>query len=100
MPAFLLDRQQHNANIPSSRLPPETMGHVFTILAFIDPPRRDNPWVKMSLGWLLATHVCRRWRDIALQTPTLWADITFPFIFGEHWATAFSSRAGGMPLTI
>ncbi|KAI0044486.1 hypothetical protein FA95DRAFT_1496994, partial [Auriscalpium vulgare] len=95
-----LDRQQHNANLPSSRLPPETMGHIFTILVSIDPPTRTDYPVKISIGWLSVTHVCQRWRDIALHTPMLWTDIAFPFVFGEHWAAAFSSRARDMPLTI
>ncbi|KAI0044497.1 hypothetical protein FA95DRAFT_1496973, partial [Auriscalpium vulgare] len=96
----LLDGQQHNSNLPSSRLPPEIMSRVFTILVSIDPPTRTVRPVKIRLGWLSITHVCKRWRDIALHLPTLWADITFPFIFDERWAAAFSSRARDMPLTI
>ncbi len=47
---------------PINRLPPELLVHIFSYLgggAFVVP----------------ASQVCRRWRDIALDTPSLWAVI-------------------------
>ncbi|KAH9994210.1 hypothetical protein BJV77DRAFT_916545, partial [Russula vinacea] len=47
---------------PVNRLPTELLVHIFGFLgggAFVVP----------------ASHVCRRWRDIALDTPSLWTVI-------------------------
>src|SRR5882757_2973135 len=47
---------------PVNRLPPELLVHIFSFLgggAFVVP----------------ASHVCRRWRDVALDTPSLWTVI-------------------------
>jgi hypothetical protein len=47
---------------PINRLPPELLVHIFSFLgggAFVVP----------------ASHVCRRWRDVALDTPSLWTVI-------------------------
>ncbi|TFY77681.1 hypothetical protein EWM64_g6332 [Hericium alpestre] len=35
------------------------------------------------LGWIGATHVCRSWREAALQHSRLWANLTFRF--GVRW---------------
>lgn len=47
---------------PANRLPPELLVHIFSFLgggAFVVP----------------ASQVCRRWRDVALDTPSLWTII-------------------------
>ncbi|KAI0046185.1 hypothetical protein FA95DRAFT_1413952 [Auriscalpium vulgare] len=88
--------------IPVARLPPEILAAIFAILPSIDPPRRDAMIAggKNTLGWPTITHVCQRWRSVALQDPTLWADIVVPFPYGDRWATAFFARAKSVPLTI
>jgi hypothetical protein len=48
------------------------------------------------LGWVTATHICRRWREVALATPWLWAAV--PFCFGQDAAATFLRRAKCMPL--
>ncbi|KAI9441807.1 hypothetical protein H4582DRAFT_1935132 [Lactarius indigo] len=47
---------------PFNRLPPELLAHIFSFLgggAYVVP----------------ASHVCQRWRDVALDTPSLWTTI-------------------------
>ncbi|KAI0038407.1 hypothetical protein FA95DRAFT_1599867 [Auriscalpium vulgare] len=90
-------------NVPVSRLPPEVLTHVFSLLSSVDRPR-----IKMSLnqnqadlGWLKVTHVCQRWRNIALNEPLLWAsDIVLPSLLGDRWAATFVTRAQDVPLTV
>ncbi|KAI0046202.1 hypothetical protein FA95DRAFT_1414494 [Auriscalpium vulgare] len=89
---------------PVARLPPEILSLVFSILSSIDPPHPTlfEPFkLKNDLGWLVVTHVCRRWRNIALNDPALWAsDIALPSVMGDRWAAEFLSRAQGLPLTL
>ncbi|KAI0042363.1 hypothetical protein FA95DRAFT_585415 [Auriscalpium vulgare] len=85
-----------------SRLPPEILAAVFSILSSIAlPGYRDwNAASRTRLGWLNVTHVCRRWRYVALQDPALWANIATPHPLGDCWADAFFTRAQDFPLSI
>ncbi|KAI0046179.1 hypothetical protein FA95DRAFT_1413146 [Auriscalpium vulgare] len=92
--------------VPVDHLPPEILNIVFSILSTIDRPRwkriaHSNIRYKRHLGWLKVTHVCQRWRNIALRDPVLWAsDIALPSSLGHRWAAAFVSRAQDVPLTV
>jgi F-box-like len=57
---------------PISLLPPEILARVFHLLAFEDPACSR----KQNLGWIRATHVCRLWRQVALDDSSLWATIS------------------------
>ncbi|KAI0042531.1 hypothetical protein FA95DRAFT_1564261 [Auriscalpium vulgare] len=101
------DGAQHNPQNPAIRLPPEIIGHIFAILSSIDEPQPlssiyQPPYAKNgSMGWLTVTHVCQRWRSVALENPSLWAsNITLPCLLGVHWANTFLSRAQDAPLEI
>ncbi|KZV72184.1 hypothetical protein PENSPDRAFT_649936 [Peniophora sp. CONT] len=50
------------------------------------------------LAWIHLTHVCERWRKVALEDASLWADI--PTILGGHWLETFLSRSKQLPITI
>ncbi|KAI0056729.1 hypothetical protein BV25DRAFT_1831937 [Artomyces pyxidatus] len=76
---------------PIMRLPPEIMSMIFEEYSSseLSPFRtwtthaeyvrfRDYPKLifgRQQLGWINVTHVCRRWREIALSTGTLWSVI-------------------------
>ena len=50
--------------------------------------------------WTLLTHVCQYWRTTALETPTLWTDLT-PFFFNDPQRTdAFLERSRGAELVV
>ncbi|KAI0041443.1 hypothetical protein FA95DRAFT_1611006 [Auriscalpium vulgare] len=89
--------QQRNSLIPVARLPPEIIRAIFAFCSDI-----DRPWIEEGLsdypGWLAVTHVCRRWRDVALEYPGLWADVLYSL--GPAWADAFVERAQTMPLVV
>ena len=63
---------RRNALTPIYVLPPEVLALVFHFLVFEDPAcsREQN------LGWIRATHVCRFWRQVALDDSSLWATIS------------------------
>lgn len=48
-------------------------------------------------GWIRLAHVCRRWRDVALRTPSLWTHFKVTSVEG---ADAFLERSGGAPLYV
>ncbi|KAF9475884.1 hypothetical protein BDN70DRAFT_923694 [Pholiota conissans] len=68
---------QRNSLMPIASLPPEILGGIFAFVQVRDVDdrgRRIEP-----LCWIALTHVCRRWRDIALDLPTLWVDLPIDY---------------------
>ncbi|KAI0299845.1 hypothetical protein BC826DRAFT_993688 [Russula brevipes] len=65
-------KSRRNALVPISHLPPEILAAIFLFLS----PSVWNRGINL-LEWLSVTHVCHRWRDIALAHPRLWSHINF-----------------------
>ena len=57
--------------MPISLLPPEILARVFHLLVLEEPPFSGG----RNLGWIRVTHVCRHWRQVALDDSSLWARI-------------------------
>ena len=70
--SLLALKSRRNALAPISRLPPEILAAIFFLL----PP---SAWVKKAgnLAKICVTHVCRQWRETALNYPRLWSDFNF-----------------------
>jgi hypothetical protein len=70
----LLDSRlvHRNPLTPISLLPPEVLARIFQFLVFEDPACSGE----QNLGWIRATHVCRFWRQVALDDSSLWATIS------------------------
>ncbi|KAF8471442.1 hypothetical protein DFH94DRAFT_674461, partial [Russula ochroleuca] len=83
---------RRNALAPISRLPPETLAAIFSFL----PP---SAWVKKAgnPARIRVTHVCRRWRETALNYPSLWSDINITKLTPAAMAEILA-RAQKMPL--
>lgn len=63
-----------NANV--HKLPAEVLCEIYLFLKVSSPPIRfinHHGWVRQT------THVCKRWRDISLRLPALWADMVCVF---------------------
>jgi hypothetical protein len=79
---------RRNTLVPISLLPPEVLARVFHLLVLND-----------TLGPITATHVCRFWRQVALDDSSLWAKISSiminPKLFSEMLV-----RAKNAPLDI
>ena len=88
-------KRQHNALVPISRLPPETLVEIFSLLPF---PAGDSECAPY-LEWIRVTHVCRRWREIALHSPNLWTHINFTDL-ALAGITEIFSRAKMSPLRL
>ncbi|KAI0676052.1 hypothetical protein C8Q78DRAFT_1007887 [Trametes maxima] len=62
---------------PTTRLPPEILSEIFTLVAVdnYDARRWHYCGSSHAYKWIALTHVCRAWRDIALNTPRLWSRV-------------------------
>jgi len=85
---------QRNMLVPISILPAEILARIFHFSASSEQP------YSRSLGWVHVTHVCRRWRQIALDDPTLWTHFFFPYSRNEDRIAERLSRARNAPLVI
>ncbi|KAI0080352.1 hypothetical protein K474DRAFT_312909 [Panus rudis PR-1116 ss-1] len=56
----------HNSLLPINRLPSELLSEVLLLLS--EQSYTPSEWVRV-------THVCQRWRDVALGCPALWTSI-------------------------
>ncbi|KAK6977945.1 F-box domain-containing protein [Favolaschia claudopus] len=90
---------------PVLTLPNEILGEIF--MHFL-PPYPDPPPLVGNLSPICLTHVCRRWRDVACKTPSLWRAIELhPSVhrlsnLGETLSliAKWSARSGHSPLSI
>ncbi|THH04775.1 hypothetical protein EW146_g10086 [Bondarzewia mesenterica] len=98
-------KTRRNAFLPICRLPPEIISRIFLLIN--DPPtrfthrpsRRISPIpTTFSLGWIQVTHVCRYWRRVALENPSLWTRICF--VLGRNWTDAFFERSKSSLITV
>ncbi|KAF9563142.1 hypothetical protein CPC08DRAFT_706269 [Agrocybe pediades] len=70
-------KTQRNAHATISRLPPELLTRIFEWCKHSEPVSTRYYFRRRPLAWIGCTHVCRLWRSIALNSPTLWSDIDF-----------------------
>src|SRR5712672_2656612 len=82
---------RRNTLVPISVLPAEVLARIFHFVAFSEQPH--------SRVWVRVTHVCRGWRQIALDDSTLWTHFS-PFPRNRGWIAERLSRARNAPLVI
>jgi len=91
---------RRNALVPISRLPPEVLEPIFSFLFLPDKHERPTTGGKPdSLAWLRVSHVCHRWREIALNQPRFWSRINFNTLTFTG-ATQVLSRSKMAPLEL
>ena len=85
---------------PVRFLPPELLGEIFR---YCLPQDYDESGAHKAV--MLPSHVCKRWRDVALSTPALWTNI-FLHVTDEETlesrtalVTNWVSRSGNLPLS-
>ncbi|KAJ7709471.1 hypothetical protein B0H17DRAFT_970277, partial [Mycena rosella] len=85
---------------PVLKIPPEITSEVF--YQCLPAPHHWNS-ADPGKAPMLLSHVCRAWREIALSTPALWAEVEFGLVRGRrraHVLETWLSRAGSIPLSI
>ncbi|EED84756.1 predicted protein [Postia placenta Mad-698-R] len=103
-------RMSRNAQRPVNRLPVEILSKIFhqilpPLTPYLEGFSRERFLVwdsffdfKDTDALLPLSHICRRWRDVALDTPTLWTTIcnsSHPDAIDEY-----SLRSRGVPLKV
>ncbi|KZV74781.1 hypothetical protein PENSPDRAFT_732136 [Peniophora sp. CONT] len=69
---MLTAKQRRNAHALPCSVPAEVLKHIFEHLALMDPMRSTpRKW-----GWARVTHVCQRFRTVALEHGDLWSDLS------------------------
>ena len=86
-------KSRRNALAPISCLPPETLAAIFSFLS----PEWNNDAGAGYLEWICITHVCRRWREAALNHLRLWSHINLTKLAPAAMAEILS-RAKMAPL--
>ncbi|KAF5316343.1 hypothetical protein D9619_006540 [Psilocybe cf. subviscida] len=94
---------RRNALAPIAKLPPELLHRIFAIIkeeserllqpkqSLTHPPTHDTQAALHALrAWNVVTHVCNRWRQIALDASTLW---TNPPIRSRLWTMEMLKRS-------
>ncbi|KAI0773978.1 hypothetical protein C8Q74DRAFT_1368502 [Fomes fomentarius] len=97
-----------NALSLPSRLPPEVLSKIFLVYANMiheEDVEWDDPdpegHVHSYYSWIYVSHVCRYWRDVALECAPLWAFIAFEtYTFRISAYHRILKRAGACPLTV
>ncbi|KAG5637260.1 hypothetical protein H0H81_005224, partial [Sphagnurus paluster] len=82
-------KARHNFLSMTMLLPPEILATIF--LRNADMLRDDS-----KMRWINVSHVCSRWRRIALETPALWSRISFNT--NHNWVPTLLSRSRFTPL--
>ena len=86
---------QLNALVPVSRIPLEMFSEIFLHTAgHRADPARPPP----LRNWIYVTHVCRHWRETALQSTALWSRVVLPAL--PERITEFLVRSKDVPLSM
>ncbi|KAG9314915.1 hypothetical protein JVU11DRAFT_4023 [Chiua virens] len=87
-----------NETLPISKLPSDVLSIIFEesrcLLNEWPGPRRPLP-IEVQLS-----HVCSRWRQVALSTPSLWTTIRVPILHKEIAVRTYFQRCQQCPLDV
>ncbi|CAE6475519.1 hypothetical protein ACGC1H_006266 [Rhizoctonia solani] len=96
--------------VPANTLPEEIWGHIFSLVRDMQPcslREKTRHDLKVARAWYpeLLSHVCSRWRRMAISLPTLWTHID---LLPNHphstqlysRGQTFTSRGKNLPLSL
>ena len=89
-------RSKRNSFVIISRLPDEILASIFTHGARDYHEGNDHASFCVP-DWVSVSYVCRRWRDVALNCPTLW---TYHFTVSLRWTEELLARSKQASLRI
>ncbi|KZV72074.1 hypothetical protein PENSPDRAFT_751287 [Peniophora sp. CONT] len=88
-------RLKRNGLSPTAALPPETLAHIFELLSKGQTYDSNG---RAEWSFMAVSHVCTRWRNIAITTPSLWTHLS-PSRGGPPWEVSIL-RSGCLPLSV
>ncbi|KZV64220.1 hypothetical protein PENSPDRAFT_757433 [Peniophora sp. CONT] len=84
--------------ISADDIPDDIVVELFFSLAAISTPYSRSTYSSQAdLGWIILTHVCRRWRAIGLTISVLWSEVATVFPQGIN---TMLSRCNDRPIDI
>ncbi|KAI0747671.1 hypothetical protein C8Q80DRAFT_689565 [Daedaleopsis nitida] len=89
-----LFKQRLNSEARINKFPNELLADIFARL--LPSPRSDRKW-EIAPDILRLTHVCTRWRALALSQPELWTAIPIDHL---DIAQELAGRSGTLPISI
>ncbi|KAF5313209.1 hypothetical protein D9619_003492 [Psilocybe cf. subviscida] len=96
-PQIIVDlKARRNSDPPIFKLPVEILSKIFQFtqddyINLMDWTNCGTTFIsKMDLAWIAVTHVCRNWRGVALNDPSLW---TRPPIQHPKWTAVMLERS-------
>ncbi|TFY56280.1 hypothetical protein EVG20_g8988 [Dentipellis fragilis] len=96
-------RTHYNTFSLVNRLPPELLTLIFSFVrdCYLDlsrpfPRSKICTEPLLAIPWFKVTHVCRQWRNVALENPDLWSHV----VLGTKWMPENFRRSRRAPLTI
>ncbi|KAI0054795.1 hypothetical protein BV25DRAFT_1816528, partial [Artomyces pyxidatus] len=82
-----------NRQLPALRVPSEILEYIFSFCqCHPEQPHRDR---RHPPAWVVVTHVCHLWRDVALSSPRLWRNVV---TYSQPWMEETLSRSKEVPL--
>ncbi|PPR07153.1 hypothetical protein CVT24_010701 [Panaeolus cyanescens] len=92
-------RGQRNGQTSISFLPPELLREIFLYLRDEWPSSifETSSVPRVKFGWINVTHVCRFWREVALQYPQLWTQVDVGL---ANWAEMVLERSKGADISL
>ncbi|KAF8972101.1 hypothetical protein BDZ97DRAFT_1913343 [Flammula alnicola] len=84
-------KSRRNMHSPISKLPAELFATIFA-LSREEMKSRAKPW-----RWIKLTHVCRQWREMANNFPSLWTSLPFD---RPRWVTEMVKRSQTARLSV
>jgi F-box-like len=89
---------------PIRRCPDDVMRIIFESVATPDSDAEEDDYWGWDRGAIQLSHVCQRWRDLALSTPLIWSYVSF-HIYDKNYAMesmadAFVCRIKHIPAKI
>ncbi|CDO69830.1 hypothetical protein BN946_scf184803.g28 [Trametes cinnabarina] len=91
-------RYRANALAPVNRLPAELLVFIFEHATDTRSGHRQRPTVRARIHSLLdVSHVCKQWRDVALDAPALWTCVDDR---NEQLLKAFFEHSRSLPISL
>ncbi|KAI0060064.1 hypothetical protein BV25DRAFT_1993101 [Artomyces pyxidatus] len=99
--AWLLKTRRNALASRIVRLPADILSSIFLWVKEMDPFYHDRPEVTMKIpGWISLTHVCHRWREVALHDSVLWGECILLDRLPPSWGAEILRRSGSTPLSM
>ncbi|KZT54038.1 hypothetical protein CALCODRAFT_519664 [Calocera cornea HHB12733] len=85
-----INERRNDALAPVSRLPDDVLRYIFSV------PSAEG-WPKWGQFSVLVSHICRRWRVVALDTPRMWASVRYSSRLSDPFSTMYDEPHAWRP---